>query len=261
MCRWAAWSGAPKYLEELICDPEHSLIHQSRNAFSCKTQVNADGFGMAWYDNRKEPCIYKDVRPAWADANLLQLAHHVRSPLFLAHIRASTGTATNHDNCHPFTHGRWCFMHNGQVGGYEHIRKKLDGMIPDHLYRYRTGATDSEALFLIAVGYGLDHDPVGAMVRAVHDVEQMAREQGGLPHMRFAAAWSDGTHLFAARYASDNLAPSLFFRSFRDGTTVVSEPFDTARDAWMEVPSSSILMVADGFVQQQPFREPMAPAA
>lgn len=260
MCRWAAWSGAPKYLEELVCGPEHSLVHQSRNAVSCKTPVNADGFGMAWYDSRQAPCVYKDVRPAWSDANLLQLAHHVRSPLFLAHIRASTGTATNHENCHPFTSGRWCFMHNGQVGGYERVRKRLDALIPDHLYRYRTGATDSEALFLIAVGYGLDADPVGAMVRAVKDVEQIAREADGLPHMRFAAAWSNGESLFAARYASDHLAPSLYYRRFAEGTTVVSEPLDKAPDAWVEVPHCSILQVTGGEVRELPFRAVSAAA-
>ncbi|MBS8259824.1 class II glutamine amidotransferase [Roseibium polysiphoniae] len=261
MCRWAAWSGAPKFLEELICDPEHSLIHQSRNAFSCKTQVNADGFGLAWYDSRKEPCVYKDVRPAWADANLLQLAHHVRSPLFLAHIRASTGTATSHDNCHPFTHGRWSFMHNGQIGGYGLIRKRLDAMIPDHLYQHRTGATDSEALFLIAVGYGLDHDPVGAMRRAVQEVEDVARAHGQLPYMRFAAVWSDGRHLFAARYASDNRAPSLFYRSFVDGTSVVSEPLDEAPEAWTEVKSGMIVLLADGYLEEQRFNASMVSAA
>lgn len=261
MCRWAAWSGAPKYLEELICDPEHSLIHQSRNAFSCKTQVNADGFGMAWYDNRREPCVYKDVRPAWADANLIQLAHHIHSPLFLAHIRASTGTATNHDNCHPFTHGRWSFMHNGQVGGYDVLRKRIDSMIPDHLYQHRTGGTDSEALFLIALGYGLDHDPMGAMARAVKDIEQVSREAGTLPHMRFAACWSDGIHLFAARYASDSRAPSLYYRTFPDGTSVVSEPLDEAPDVWKQVAPSSLVMIADGYVEEQPFLKQQAEAA
>ncbi|WP_417689241.1 class II glutamine amidotransferase [Roseibium sp.] len=258
MCRWIAWSGAPKFLEELICAPEHSLIHQSRNAFFCKTQVNADGFGIAWYGNRQEPCIYKDVRPAWADSNLTQLAHHVSSPLFLAHIRASTGTSTNHDNCHPFSYRRWSFMHNGQVGGYENVRKKMDTMIPDHLYRHRKGATDSEALFLIALGYGLEQDPVGAMVRTVEEIEAMARAEGGLPHMRLSAAWSDGTRIFAARYASDEQAPSLYYRTFADGTLIVSEPLDEAAGCWVEVPSSTIVMVADGRVHQYPFQRQIA---
>ncbi|MTI43093.1 glutamine amidotransferase [Roseibium hamelinense] len=248
MCRWAAWSGAPKYLEELICDPQHSLIEQSRHALSCKTSVNADGFGAAWYGERLTPCVYKDVRPAWSDPNLLQLAHHVKASVFLAHVRASTGTATVRDNCHPFTVGRWSFMHNGQIGGYDHFRRRIDNLIPDALYAHRTGATDSEALFLIACGYGLSEEPVPAMARAVRELEDMARTQGGAPFMRFASCWSDGETLYAARYASDHLAPTLYYRCYGDGISIVSEPLDEAPGEWLEVESGSFIAVRNGTV-------------
>jgi len=253
MCRWAAWSGAPKYLEEIICDPAHSLIDQSRNANSCKTSVNADGFGVAWYGDRDTPCVYKDVRPAWSDPNLMQIATHIRSGHFLAHVRASTGTATTRDNCHPFTHERWTFMHNGQVGGYDQVRRRLDNMIPDDLYRHRIGATDSESLFLVALAYGLKQHPRAAMARAVFEAEALSRYAGTRPHMRFAAGWSDGKTLYAARYASDSYAPSLFYRVYEDGVMVVSEPLDEARGCWMEVPQGQMIEVTEGRVQQTAF--------
>ncbi|WP_434052528.1 MAG: class II glutamine amidotransferase [Roseibium sp.] len=253
MCRWAAWSGAPRYLEEVICDPAHSLIDQSRNALSCKTAVNADGFGVAWYGDRETPCLYKDVRPAWSDPNLLQIARHIRSGHFLAHVRASTGTATTRDNCHPFTHQRWAFMHNGQVGGYEKVRRRLDNMIPDDLYRHRMGGTDSECLFLIALAYGLRQHPRAAMARVVHEAEALSRYAGEKPHMRFASAWSDGTTLYAARYASDNLPPTLYYRQFDDGVMVVSEPLDEAPSRWVEVPQGHMIEVKEGRVRQVAF--------
>ena len=31
------------------------------------TAVNADGFGLAWYGERPEPGLYRDVMPAWSD--------------------------------------------------------------------------------------------------------------------------------------------------------------------------------------------------
>ncbi|MCV0427369.1 MAG: class II glutamine amidotransferase [Roseibium sp.] len=253
MCRWAAWSGAPKYLEDVICDPEHSLIDQSRNALSCKTAVNADGFGVAWYGDRETPCLYKDVRPAWSDPNLLQIAQHVRSGHFLAHVRASTGTVTTRDNCHPFTYDRWTFMHNGQVGGYDKIRRRLDNMIPDDLYRDRMGGTDSESLFLIALAYGLKQHPRAAMARAIHEAEALSKYSGTKPHMRFASAWSDGKTLYAARYASDKFPPSLYYREFEDGVMVVSEPLDEARNCWVEVSSGEMIEVRDGKVKQMAF--------
>lgn len=253
MCRWAAWSGAPKYLEEVICDPEHSLIDQSRNALSCKTAVNADGFGVAWYGGRDTACLYKDVRPAWSDPNLLQIARHVRSGHFLAHVRASTGTATTRDNCHPFTHGRWSFMHNGQVGGYDKVRRRLDNMIPDDLFRDRMGGTDSESLFLVALAYGLRQHPRAAMARAVFEAEALSKYAGTTPHMRFAAAWSDGDTLYAARYASDRYAPTLYYRRFDDGVMVVSEPLDEARNCWKEVPQGHMIIVSGGQIEECAF--------
>ena len=60
--------------------------------------------------------VYHSVAPAWGDTNLRELAAHVESPLFLAHVRATSGTAVQQTNCHPFRHGRWLFVHNGVVG-------------------------------------------------------------------------------------------------------------------------------------------------
>ena len=159
MCRWAAYTGAPIFLDEIVSRPAHSLIHQSHGATQCHSAINADGFGIAWYGAKAEPGLFRDVLPAWSDPNLKSLTAQVQSRLFLAHVRASTGTATSRNNCHPFTHGRWSFMHNGQVGGYDSFRRDADMMIPEALYPHRKGATDSEALFLVAIAEGLDHDP------------------------------------------------------------------------------------------------------
>ncbi len=137
MCRWAAYTGQPIFLEEIVSRPGHSLIHQSHCATQCHSAINADGFGLAWYGERPEPGLFRDIMPAWSDPNLRSLTAQVKSGLFLAHVRASTGTATSRNNCHPFVHGVWSFMHNGQVGGYEAFRRDADMMIPDHLYPHR----------------------------------------------------------------------------------------------------------------------------
>ena len=131
MCRWAAYIGSPIFLEDVICRPGHSLVRQSHGAQRCLTPVNADGFGLAWYGERSEPGLYRDVMPAWSDPNLRSLTATVRSHLFMAHVRASTGTATSRNNCHPFAVGRWSFMHNGQFGGYVRYRREVEALIPE----------------------------------------------------------------------------------------------------------------------------------
>lgn len=254
MCRFLAWVGKRRYLDELVLEQEQSLVIQSRNALIGKTPINADGFGLAWYSGRKVPCFYKDTHPAWSDANLKQLAHHTQSRLFLAHVRASTGTATSRNNCHPFGVDRWSFMHNGQAGGHDLIRQELDAMIPAHLYGQRFGATESEAIFLIAHGEGLETDPIGAMARAVARVELVSSRHKILPYMRFAACWSDGERVYAARYASDNYAPSLHYRTCTDGIIISSEPLDGNNEGWIEIEPNTAIETEGSLIRTHSFR-------
>ncbi|MFD1882789.1 class II glutamine amidotransferase [Paracoccus pacificus] len=255
MCRWAAYIGRPIFLEDIIARPSHSLIRQSHCATRGHTAINADGFGIAWYGERPEPGLYRDVLPAWSDPNLRSLTAQVRSGLFLAHVRASTGTATSRNNCHPFTAGRWSFMHNGQFGGYDHWRRDADLLIDDRFYPERKGATDSEVLFLVALAEGLDSDPQGAMARATARMQALAISRGTAPHVRLTAAFSDGKRLYALRFATDEHAPSLFHRwsASRQGRAVVSEPLDLDETDWLEIPPASFCIFEGEDVRVLPF--------
>ena len=208
MCRWAAYRGEPLYLEELVSSPAHSLIEQSHCATRAKTATNGDGFGIAWYGDHPEPGRYRDILPAWSDCNLKSIARQIRSPLFLAHVRAATGGGTRRDNCHPFVHGRWSFMHNGQIGDFEHLRRPMEAMLDNDLYTARTGSTDSELLFLLALQFGLEQDPLGAIAETLAFVERLAEHLERKVLVRFTAALSDGHDLYAVRYASDWPAPT-----------------------------------------------------
>ena len=258
MCRWAAYIGKPIFLEDVVSRPGHSLIAQSHHATLCKSVVNADGVGIAWYGERPEPGLYRDILPAWSDPNLRSITAQVKSGLFLAHVRASTGTATSRNNCHPFAVGRWSFMHNGQIGGYDAFRRDADMMIPDALYPHRKGATDSEALFLIALAEGLDTDPQGALERAVARLVTLSLARGSAPHLRLTCAFSDGETLYAARAASDDLAPSLWHRwsESRGGRAVVSEPLDEGEDDWQAIPAGSFCAFRGREVRITPFALP-----
>ena len=255
MCRWAAYTGQPIFMSDLVSGPKHSLIEQSRAATECKTTTNADGFGLAWYGERPEPGLYRDVFPAWSDPNLKSLAEQVRSGMFLAHVRASTGTATSRNNCHPFVCGRWTFMHNGQIGGFEGFRKAADMMIPDTLYPSRKGATDSEALFLVTLGQGIERDVQAALEASVAQFESLSRQHGHTPHMRLTAALADGETLYAIRYASDAFAPSLYYRwsESRAGWAVVSEPLQDDEADWIAVPAGSFCKFQGRDVEIRPF--------
>ena len=144
-------------------------------------------------------------------------------------------------------------MHNGQIGGFGKMRKAVDMLVADELYEYRRGATDSEALFLIALGFGLEDDPIGAMSRAVVHLTQMATQTGETPYLRLTACWSDGRRLFAARAASDEVAPSLYIRSNETGTLIVSEPLDDATADWEPIGDNECVIVEDGRIDRKTF--------
>jgi len=114
MCRWNAYFGRPLLIDELLYRPKHGLIDQSLHSRMGAETTNGDGFGLGWYGagDGGIPGRYRSVSPAWNDANLRDLAGHIESPLFLAHIRATSGTPVQQTNCHPFRHGRWLFVHN-----------------------------------------------------------------------------------------------------------------------------------------------------
>jgi glutamine amidotransferase len=246
MCRFLAYRGAPVLLETLVAAPSHSLIHQSLHAAEAKTETNGDGFGIGWYGERAEPGLYREVRPAWSDENLLSICSQVRAGLFFAHVRAATGTATTRANCHPFSNGRWLFMHNGQVGGWPLVRRRVEAMIPDALYEARGGTTDSEAILLVAMAQGLTDGPARAIGATLAEVHGLMRAAGTTDPLRFTAALTDGQRLWAFRWASDNRPPTLYWREDADGLVVVSEPIDQHRADWHSVPAGAWLESVPG---------------
>jgi predicted glutamine amidotransferase len=254
MCRFLAYQGLPILMEDHVCVAAHSLVTQSLCAQESHTATHGDGFGIGWYGEREEPGVFRDVRPAWSDENLRSLCAQVRSKLFFAHVRAATGTATTRANCHPFAHDRYLFMHNGQIGGYAKVRRKLEAMIPDELYTHRGGTGDSEAIFLAAMAEGLMQDPIAAIARTLMNVQALMNAEGIDEPLRFTAALTDGETLHAFRWACDCRPPSLYVRQSRDGLLIVSEPLDGCRDGWQEIPPNHTLTARNGELNLAGFR-------
>lgn len=245
MCRLAAYLGPPRPLSEIVIDPSHSLIAQSQEALEAKLSVNGDGFGIAWYGTKAEPGLYKNISPAWSDSNLLSLCQHISAPLFLAHVRASTEGETARANCHPFTHGNWSFMHNGQTGSFTALRRALEACLPDDLYALRKGSTDSELIFLLLLNSGLADDPLHACRSVITQMTTTARSVGVPTFFRQTCIFSDGHSLYCFRYASDGRYPTLYVsREFVSGGLVVaSEPLDGRPDHWVEITPNRLVQL------------------
>ena len=273
MCRWLAYSGSPILLEELLYKPDHSLIDQSLHARLGVETTNGDGFGVGWYGpNTETPAVFRSIEPAWNDRNLREVATHVESPMFLAHIRASTGTAVQQTNCHPFRYGRWLWVHNGLVREFPRVKRDLALVVDESLYASIEGSTDSELLFYLALTLGLEDDPPQAVERMVGLVEETGRRQGIEDPIQMTIGAADGTNVWAFRYSSEGKSRSLYYstsvRTLREmyperprlqevseeSRIIVSEPIIELAGAWNEVPESSYGLVCAGEDELRPFR-------
>jgi len=273
MCRWLAYSGSPILLEALLYRPEHSLIDQSRHARMGVETTNGDGFGVGWYEPDSEaPAVFRSIEPAWNDRNVREVASHVRSPLFLSHIRASTGTAVQQTNCHPFRYDKWLWVHNGLVRDFHLVKRDLSLAVDESLYPYIEGSADSETLFYLALTFGLEDDPPKAVERMVGFVEEVGRRHGVEHPIQMTIGTSDGKSVWAFRYSSEADSRTLFYstdvRTVRElhpeldvlqlvsdeTRIVVSEPLGDLSGAWNEVPESSYGVVQDGEDELRPFR-------
>jgi predicted glutamine amidotransferase len=271
MCRWLAYSGTPIKLEELLVKRDRSLIDQSLHSRLGATTTNGDGFGVGWYDEDDVPRLYRSTHPAWNDRNLRELAAGVSSGLFFAHIRASTGSAIQETNTHPFRHGNWLWMHNGLIREFARVRRELTLAVDDSLFTSIEGTTDSELMFHLALTFGLEDDPVAAVERTVGFIEETGRRHGVDDPLQMTVATTDGRTIWAFRYSSEHDSRSLFFSTRMDALkahhpelvelaqlsdetrVVVSEPLGDLEGAWQEVPESHVGLVQPGEDELRPF--------
>ena len=274
MCRFIAYIGPSILADDLLYKPKFSLVTaQTMNAGERSVSVNGDGFGIGFYapelDN--EPCVFRSIKPAWSDHNLKSLAKKINSPCMFAHVRAaSPGMPVEEMNSHPFSCGQLMFMHNGVVGGFKQIRRRLLRTLNDTAYDAILGSTDSEHLF----GLFLNHiaDPSGTvtceeMVSAMNgmfaDLNTLLMESSVRQHSYLNLAVTNGTCLLAIRYTTNpNVQPaSLYYMHGREyrcvgdqcmmeaaygkpsAIVVASEPFTARRSDWMKVERNSMMIV------------------
>lgn len=273
MCRFALYLGEPIRIGSLVTDPEFSILAQSYQSKEGNEPLNGDGYGVAWYVAEDlPPAVLKEVQPAWNSINLKSIAAVTRSGCLMAHVRAATkGLPVTQLNCHPFQWERLTLMHNGAIGGFAKIKRRLLAALSDEAYAQIQGSADTEVLFAFVQDAWRALDPAtpaidrltSALRRAIARVEAIRVGHGGLPPSAYNVALCDGDHAVVSRYASPDggRMNSLYVRSARtfdclecgpDGTgfderatIVASEPL-TGDDGWDRVPDNHLVRVIRG---------------
>jgi len=267
MCRWFAYISNTEscLLEDVLIIPEHAIAKQVQSHFlpkllhhnlddplhTTKQEIemrnkffNADGLGVAWYSTTREeygdcdgprPTLYKIVRQPLLDPNFHSICENTATKALFAHIRFASGsTAITEVNNHPFTLGRWSFMHNGSISEFQKIKRAMAAASSDKLYEeFVKGTTDSEHLAALVFSYmaaetgdwGLeeDHDIrfvkkcVEKAISKVIAIQKEILPQRGLPLPVEASslnlALTSGTQLLTIRFRNHptEQPPSLYY--------------------------------------------------
>ncbi|HEY8200108.1 MAG TPA: ergothioneine biosynthesis protein EgtC [Actinomycetota bacterium] len=252
MCRFVAYLGPPVTLESLLLSPAHSLLRQAHAPrFQRHGTVNADGFGVGWYDlaRRPEPAVYRSTRPIWGDRSFGSLAGLVASAAVLAVLRDATPPAVAEESgTPPFGDGPWLFAHNGAVDGFAEAGDGIGGTLRRRLSDRRLGglqgATDSEVLFgLILDRIDAGACPGEAMVSVIDTVEELS---GGRMNM----VLTDGTRVTATSWG-DSLYTLQHGPPGAETRIIASEPFDDT-PAWRPVPDRSVVEAGPEGIQVVP---------
>ncbi|CAI6341204.1 unnamed protein product [Periconia digitata] len=242
MCRFMVYKGTDEILlSDLILNPTHSILTQSfdsRLRLDTRRPHNGDGFGIGYYTSPSlgpEPCVFTSTIPAWNCINLSRIASKTTSSLIFAHVRATTEGNLSDSNCHPFTYKSLMFMHNGGIGSFRRIKRKLALGLNEQWFTLVQGSTDSEWAFatfldcLDKAGHNPDKEGgfghtvlrkailktierINALIKEVVGTDG-AGEEDSRSLLNFAV--TDGESVVCTRYVSSKTdeAASLFWSS------------------------------------------------
>jgi len=225
MCRFTYYIGRPLQLSSLITEPSNSIIHQSFHSHEREEPLNGDGFGVAWYaDGHSDPALFKSISPAWNNANLRDIARVTTSHCALIHVRAATQQLeVGETNCHPFRFRNFAFMHNGDIGGFNVVRRKIIERLSEESFRMIRGTTDSEHFFALLIDQLLKENDITCQVMSkclTNTIKIVLDLTNEFAHNKFHylnMVLSNGVSSVACRFTTDKKenADSLYYNHGR----------------------------------------------
>jgi len=253
MCRFVAYLGQAIPLARVVSEPEHSLVVQSYRPVEMTSGiVNADGFGVGWYNRALDPtpCVYTNITPIWSDRNLPGLSKHIASDCIFANVRSATlGQAVDQSNCQPFVYQQFLFMHNGYIENFRAtLMRRIRETLRDTYYNAIGGTTDSEHIFALFLNF-LYTQPATAktLSEALHATIRQLRiwAEPQQLHIALNLAVTNGECLAISRFSTSTPAPSLYYQQssalFPNATVVASERL-SSQGEWRGVPENSLMV-------------------
>lgn len=135
-------------------DPEHlaCALFQARLALYWNDPDHPDGYGLGFVQGG-DVLLQKRPRPESREVDFYTLARDLRADALIGRVGLSEDGKTAAENADPFRFRSWLFGTVGDVVGFELVRERLLGSIPDFLRRNIRGRSPSEHLFHLFLAF------------------------------------------------------------------------------------------------------------
>ena len=218
MCRVLAYLGEPALVDDLLFQPDSSLVRQTYDP-QMLGLLNLAGFGMSVWDEASHaptlPFSYKSTTLPFFDANLKGLALKLRASCLLAHVRGvhyHSGVTISPQNLHPFRFEgfRLAMAHNGDLDRFDEMRFALVDRMKPEIARLIRGNTDSEHIYALLMSQfddpagDLDGEQIAGAVGRTLKVLRSVRDEFGIrTHSPVNLFIADGNTLAGVRFIFD----------------------------------------------------------
>lgn len=135
-------------------------------------------------------------------------------------------------------------MHNGQIDEFEKLRFQLERLLPESLYHYRLGTTDSELIFLLMIKNGLFSNANTAIISTIKEIEMVKKNKSILSPFKASICLSDGEQFWVVRYCSDAEPPTIYIKAEGINVSIASEPLEKSND-WKLLRPQTITRIHD----------------
>ncbi len=218
MCRVLMYKGQAVGLDELLYQPNNSLVKQAYHP-QMLDMLSLAGFGMLAWDHTSHhpdvPFSYRSVNIPVFDQNLKDLAEKLQVTTLLAHVRGVVfhqNPTVGEQNLHPFRYKgyRLALAHNGYLANFDRMRFALVEHIKPEIARLIRGNSDTEWIYALLLSQFEDaraavgaEEIVHALEKTLSIIRDLRREHDihiSSPTNLFI---SDGLSMVATRFAFD----------------------------------------------------------
>ncbi len=217
------------------------VIGENFSDFVALSSFHKDGWGIAISNaNNSQVLLARAPETAQSSAEFHDRLKSMRGDGGLLHLRWATSGLQNCDeNTHPFVHGRFAFIHNGDI----RPRENLDPFIRTALNEIRVGDTDSERYFFLLL---TEIEKLG-IVDGVKSTLAIIEEQCTYSSVN-CMMLSPEQLVVISRFNVDKIPagqPNDYYQlnyKIHDETFVISSS-GWPQEGWMHLPNNSLLII------------------